>query len=201
VEVPRPTRPTDFGKPEDWLTADVLARMLDRRHVFLRGLLDDEAATRLAAELMTLEADAPLPVTMHIHSRGGALSALFTVTDTIAAMGAPVDTVCLGEAVGSAAALLAAGTGTRRAGQNARITLRLPESDVAGTADDIEREARTQSALRDQLYDLLVRVTGRSRDWLARGWDRERSLSAVEACAEGLVDELMPIGRREPGRA
>lgn len=177
---------------DDWLDADVARRLFERRQLFLRGPLDGERATRLAAEFMTLEADGDDPVTLSVSSPGGDLPALFAVTDTIEAMNVPVHTRCLGRAEGTAVVLVAAGTGRRSAAPHAQLTLRLPDEEVSGRASEITRSADAHRAQCEQLYAVLARQTGRPRDQIAGDWQRGRILSASEAAEQGLVDEVAP---------
>lgn len=188
-----PSHPDPGG---EWLDPEVTRHLRARRQLLLQGPLDAERATRLSAELMTLEAEGFDPVTLTINSPGGDLASLFAVTDTVQAMHAPVTTRCLGQARGTAVALVAAGTGTRRAGRHAQLVLELPGSQISGSADDLDRGARAETGLTDQLFELMAQATRRARDEVASDWQRGRVLSADEACQHGLVDEVdQPAGR------
>lgn len=195
--MPDPNHEPDTGR--EWTDPDVAQQLRARRHLLVQGPLDGERATRLAAELMTLEADGPDPVTMTINSPGGDLASLFAVTDTLQAMHAPVDTRCLGQGRGTAAALVAAGTGRRRAGRHAQLVLELPASQATGSAVDIDRAARTEAGLSGQLFALMTEATGRAHEDVAADWERGRVLSAEEACGAGLVDEIDQPARRDAG--
>lgn len=178
------------------LDPEVAGQLRARRQLLLQGPLDGERATRLTAELMALETDGPDPVTVTLNSPGGDLASLFSVTDTLQAMRAPVNTRCLGQARGTAAALVAAGTGTRRAGAHAQLVLQLPGAQAAGSATDLDRAARTETGLTDQLFELMAQVTGRAREEVVADWERGRVLSADEAWRAGLIDEIdEPLGR------
>jgi ATP-dependent Clp protease, protease subunit len=109
--------PWPLPAPEDAygptrLDDHIAERLFTQRQLMLHGPLDTDRATRLAAQLMTLEADGLDPITLSVNSTGGELPALFSVTDTMHAMHASVDTRCLGQARGSAVALV--GGGPRR---------------------------------------------------------------------------------------
>lgn len=190
---------------EACLEAEVTRRLFARRQLLLHGPLDTQRATRLTAELMTLEAEGVDPINVSINSTGGDLPALFAVTDVMQAMHAPVETCCIGQACGTAAALVAAGSGRRRAGPHARLVLQLPEVDVEGSAQDVDRAARAHTALTEQLFSLMVGVTGRTRDQVVRDWQRQRLLSAPEALKDGFIDEVLHTAVRghrrgqEPG--
>lgn len=184
-------QPRGQADERDWLHADVTHRLFTRRHVLLYGPLDIQSATRLAAELMTLEAEGLEPITLSVNSTGGDLVALWTAVDVMAAMHAPVHTRCLGQACGTAVALVAAGSGYRQATPNARFLLRLPETEVSGPAADIVQAADNQTTLTARLFDLLSRATQRPRVEIAHDWHHTRGLSAPEALAEGLIDEIV----------
>lgn len=196
--MPDPPRTPDTGG--DSLDPEVARHLRARRQLLLQGPLDGERATRLTAELMTLEAESLEPVTMTINSPGGDLASLFAVTDTLYAMHAPVETRCLGQARGTAAALAAAGTGKRRAGRHAQLVLELPGSQATGSPSDLDRAARAETELSDQLFDLIAHATGREPHEIAAEWQHGRVLSAEEACRAGLIDEVDgPARDADPG--
>lgn len=174
----------------EWLDPELAQQLRARRHLLLQGPLDSERATQLTAELMTLEADGLEPITVTINSPGGDLASFFGVVDTLRAMQAPVATRCLGQARGTAAALVAAGTRQRRAGRHAQLVLELPVSQTTGAAADLDRTAHAETGLADQLIDLVADLTGRRRDHVHADWHRSRVLSADEARDEGLIDEV-----------
>lgn len=175
---------------EGGLDPEVTRRLRERRQLMLNGPLDSEQATRLAAELMTLEGDGPEPVTLTVNSPGGDLPALFTVTDTLAGLRAPVGTRCLGQARGTAAALVAAGTGRRQAGRHAQLVLELPRADASGSPADLDRAARAESGLAEQLFELLARCCGRPVEDVRAEWERGRVLTADDAADAGLIDDV-----------
>lgn len=174
----------------EWMDPQVAQQLRAQRHLLLQGPLDGERATRLAAELMTLEADGVEPITVTINSPGGDLASLFAVTDTLWTMQAPVETRCLGQARGTAAALVAAGTRHRRAGRHAQLVLELPVSQATGSAVELDRTAHAETGLADQLIDLVAHVTGGNREQVELDWRQGRVLSAEQARDEGLVDEV-----------
>lgn len=186
--MPDPNPEPDPGT--EWLDPQVAQQLRAQRHLLLQGPLDDERATRLTAELMALEADGPAPVTLTVNSPGGDLASFFAVTDTLRAMQAPVTTRCLGQARGTAAALVAAGTRQRQAGRHAQLVLELPVSQATGSAADLDRAAHAETGLADQLIDFVADVTGRRRDQVEPDWRHGRVLSAEEARDEGLIDDV-----------
>lgn len=166
-------------------------RLLERRTAFLRGPLDDDGANRLAAELMTLDAESTEALTLLVNSPGGPLAGAFPVIDTIDLLRAPVATTAIGEAAGTAAAVVACGApGQRRAGPTSRFSLRLAPETLEGSASLVLDGARELTALRERLAERLARATGRPEDALVEDFERGRFLSPNEAVELGLVDEV-----------
>ncbi len=179
--VDRPTGPDPF------------ALLFAQRRVFLRGALDHETATRAAAALMTLDGEAAEPVELLVTSPGGPVEAVWAVIDVLDAMRAPVRTVALGEATGTAAAVVACGTGGRLVAPHARLGLRLPavEADGVLTAAELDDAARRHAEACAQLAARLAAATGRPFEAMAQDLDHGRSLTAAQACAVGLADEIL----------
>ena len=173
------------------LADETARRLFERRTVMLTGPLDGQAATAAAASLMALDAEGDDPVVLLVNSPGGPLDAGVAVVDVLDLLGVAVEATCIGQAVGTAAVVVACATpGRRRAAPNARLSLRLAEDRLEGPAGRLEREAAELLAARDRLVDRLVLATGRPRDEVAAATDRGPLLSAREALAAGLVDEV-----------
>jgi ATP-dependent Clp protease protease subunit len=168
----------------------IYAELLERRIVFLRDRLDHDAATLVAAQLMALDADDASPVTLVVNSGGGPTDAAVGVLDTMDLLRCPVDTSCVGRAEGTAAVVVAAGTGRRRCGPGATFRLRFADLEAAGRADRLRREVDEAAQLQRALVDRLAAITGQSRGLVARDVERGRLLTADEAVAYGLVDEV-----------
>jgi len=190
--VPLPSTPQPSApEPLDDLRSRVYDQLLARRTVLLDRALDGETAMFVAAQLMTLDAEGTEHITLIVNSPGGPLDAAATVLDTIDLVRGPVDTTCLGQASGTAAVVVAAGTGRRRVGATAQLQLRLPEVELAGTATRLGDEAAHLRRLQDAIVDRLAAATGQDRRLLARDVDRGRVLTAPDAVAYGLVDEVI----------
>jgi ATP-dependent Clp protease protease subunit len=173
------------------LAEETARRLFERRTVMLMGPLDAEVATAVAASLMALDGEGDEPVTLLVNSPGGPVDAGVAVVDVLDLLGAPVEATVIGQAVGTAAVVVACATpGRRRAAPNARLSLRLAESALEGPAGRLEQEAAGLVAVRDRLVDRLVAATGRPRDEVLEGTARGPVLSAGEARAAGLVDEV-----------
>ena len=173
------------------LAAESARRLFERRTVLLTGALDGEAVAAVAASLMALDAEGDDAVSLLVNSPGGPVDAGVAVVDVLDLLGAPVEATVLGQAIGTAAVLVACATpGRRRAAPNARLSLRLAEGSLEGPAARLEREAAELLAGRDRLVDRLVAATGRPRDEVVAATERGPLLSAGEAVAAGLVDEV-----------
>ncbi len=185
------------GLPEDDLRRRVFDRLVERRTIMVDRPLSLETATMVAAQMMTLDADAASddadPMTLLVNSVGGPVDAV-AVLDTIDLVRVPVDTSCLGQAVGTAALVVAAGTGRRRAGPGALFRLRLPEVELSGTARRLGDEVADHRRLHDSIVDRLAAATGQERRLIVRDLERGRALSAEEAVAYGLIDEIARKG-------
>jgi len=173
----------------------VYDHLLARRTIVVDRTLDGPNATYVAAQLMTLDADGDEPITLLVNCPGGPLDAAATVLDTMALVQGPVDTTCLGQATGTAAIIVAAGTGRRRAGAGARFSLRMPGVELRGPASRLGEEVAHLGRLHALVVDRLVTATGQERRLVARDVDRGRTLSAPEAVTYGLVDEIVTRSR------
>jgi ATP-dependent Clp protease protease subunit len=196
----RPARPPALvpgvGIPAPSRSTDAFNGLLARRIVFLRAPLDEQEASALAAELMTLDAVADEPVTLLVNSPGGPLPEAFTVIDVMRSMRAPVTTVALGQALGTAAAVLVLGTGGREAVPNATISLRLDaHTKLTGSAVQLQRQADHLAALRDRLAELLADASALPLELVRDDLDHGRPFDVQEALASRLIDRTR-AGRR-----
>jgi ATP-dependent Clp protease, protease subunit len=187
--VPRVPFPGEAAAPGSF-ESTIYADLLERRIVFVRDRLDHDAATLVTAQLMALDADDTSAVRLVVNSAGGPVDAVTGLLDTIDLVRCPVDTSCVGRAEGTAAVVVAAGTGRRRCGPGATFRLRLPDLEAAGPADRLRRDVESAARVQRTLVDRLAAITGQSRALVARDVDRGRLLTADEAVAYGLVDEV-----------
>ena len=165
--------------------------------MFLRDRLDHDAAMLVTAQLMMLDADdSGADVTLVVNSGGGPADAAVGVLDTMDLLRCRVDTSCVGRAEGTAAVVVAAGSGRRRCGPGATFRLRFPDIEATGPASRLRQEVESATQLHRALVDRLVAITGQSRALVARDVERGRLLTADEAVAYGLVDE---VSRRQGG--
>jgi ATP-dependent Clp protease protease subunit len=172
---------------------DVYSRLLMDRIIFLGTPINDDVANMIIAQLLFLEADNPgRDIHLYINSPGGSVSAGLAIYDTMQYLKSPVSTICMGLAASMGAFLLAAGApGKRSALPHARVMIHQPSGGTQGTAADIEIQAREILYLRTQLNGLFSKHTGRTVEQIERDMDRDNFMSAGEAKAYGLIDNVL----------
>jgi ATP-dependent Clp protease protease subunit len=172
---------------------DVFSRLLMDRIVFLGTAIDDDVANVIIPQLLFLEADNPgKDVHLYINSPGGSVTAALAIYDTMQHMTSPVATMCIGFAASAACFLLASGRpGRRSALPHARIMMHQPSGGVQGTAADIEIHAREVLFLRREINTLMARQCGQPLERIERDFDRDYYMSAEEAKAYGLIDDVV----------
>jgi len=172
---------------------DIFSRLLKERIIFIGSTIDDTVASLAIAQLLFLEAEDPeKDVYMYINSPGGYVTAGLGIYDTMQYIKPDVATICLGQAASMAAVLLAAGAKNKRAAlPHARIMIHQPWGGAQGMATDIEIQAREILTIREEINKILSYHTGQSIEKLAKDTDRNFFMSAEEAKAYGIVDEIM----------
>ncbi|HXX91886.1 MAG TPA: ATP-dependent Clp protease proteolytic subunit [Acidimicrobiales bacterium] len=172
---------------------DLYSRLLKERIIILGTPIDDTIANLVCAQLLFLEGeDLDKDIHLYINSPGGDITALFAIYDTIKFIKPEVSTFCFGQAASAAAVLLGAGArGKRFALPHARILLHQPWGGVAGQASDIELQAKEILRMRDLLNSMLASDTGQEVEKIAVDTDRDFVMTADEAVAYGLIDEVI----------
>jgi ATP-dependent Clp protease protease subunit len=172
---------------------DIYSRLLKDRIVFLGREIDDDLANVVIAQLLFLEAEDPdKDVIVYINSPGGGVTAGLSIYDTMQLLRCDVATMCTGQAASMASFLLAAGSKGKRAMlPHARVMIHQPLAGIDGQATDIEIHAREVLRARDQLNALFARHTGQPVERIAKDTDRDNFMSAEEAKAYGIVDEIL----------
>lgn len=173
---------------------DIYSRLLQNRIVFITGAIDDNVANLVIAQLLFLASQDPAKnIDLYINSPGGVVQAGLAVYDTIQLVTSPVSTYCIGLAASMGALLLTAGTkGRRYALPNCRILIHQPHVDrLGGQATDIDIQAREMLHTRDTINQILANHTGQPIEKIAHDTDRDFYMSAEEAKAYGLVDEVV----------
>jgi len=176
---------------------DIYSRLLKERIIFLGTPIDDTVSNLMIAQLLHLESEDPdKDISIYINSPGGEITGLFAIYDTMQYIKPDVSTICVGQAASAAAVLLAAGAhGKRYALPHARILIHQPHGGASGQAVDIEIQAKEIIRMRELLDELLAHHTGQTVEKVGHDTDRDFIMSAPEAAAYGLVDEV--ISNRE----
>ena len=180
-------------------TWDVYSRLLKDRIVFLGTQVNDTVANLIIAQLLFLESDDPdKEVTLYINSPGGSITAGLAIYDTRQYIRCPVATVVVGQAASMGALLLCAGqAGRRRAVPNARVMIHQPLGGFQGQQSDIEIHAREILDVRRRVNEIMAHHTGQPVDKVKSDTERDRYLSAEEAKAYGLIDQVIaPVNPR-----
>ncbi|HEU4584735.1 MAG TPA: ATP-dependent Clp protease proteolytic subunit [Gemmatimonadaceae bacterium] len=174
-------------------TYDIFSRLLMDRIVFLGTPIDDDVANIIIAQLLFLEAENPeRDVHLYINSPGGSVSAGLAIYDTMQFMNAPVNTICVGFAASMGCFLLAGGRkGRRSALPHARIMQHQPSGGIQGAAADVELQAKEIMYQRQQVNALMAMHTGRPVEQIERDFDRDYYMSAEEAKAYGIIDNIV----------
>ena len=172
---------------------DIFSRLLKERIIFLPSYIEDDMANLVIAQLLFLEAeDADKDVYLYINSPGGSVTAGLAIYDTMQYIKPAVATICMGQAASAAAVLLAAGAkGKRFALPHCRVLIHQPHGGASGQASDIEIQAKEISRMRKLLNEILAEKTGQDFDKVTRDTDRDYIMSAEEAKAYGIVDEVI----------
>ncbi len=172
---------------------DIYSRLLKERIVFLGGPISDGLANVIIAQLLYLEhEDAKKDIKLYINSPGGSVTAGMAIYDAMQYVKPDVSTVCIGMAASMAAVLLASGKkGKRIALPNSEILLHQVMGGVEGQASEIEITAKQILKLKDKLNHIIAKHTGQTFVKIEKDTDRDYYLSAEEAKAYGIVDEIV----------
>ena len=171
---------------------DIYSRLLKDRIIFVTDQIEDHMANLIIAQLLFLESEDPeRDIYLYVNSPGGVVTSGLAIYDTMQYLKAPVNTVCIGQAASMAAVLLAAGAkGKRYALPNARIMIHQGSGGFRGNTPDVIIQVKELETLVDRLSEILARHTGQQVDKIKRDSERDRFMSAQEAKAYGLIDEV-----------
>lgn len=172
---------------------DIYSRLLKERVIFLVGPINDNVANLVVAQLLFLESENPdKDIHLYINSPGGSISAGMAIYDTMQFIKPDVSTLCIGIAASMGAFLLQAGAKDKRfVLPNSTVMIHQPLGGFQGQATDIEIHAKYILSLRERLYILMAKHTGRSVEEVARDSERDKFLTAAEAVEYGLVDKVL----------
>lgn len=211
----RPIRPGDFSsgslRPQNIVPMvvetsargerayDIYSLLLKERIVFLGTPINDQVANSIVAQLLYLDREDPdRDISVYIHSPGGSIYAGLAIFDTMNLIRSDVSTIAVGVTASMGTVLLAAGAkGKRYALPNATIHMHQALGGGSGQAADVEIQVRELLRNNDKIRQILSDATGQTMDRIKQDTDRDIYLTAEEAKAYGLVDELLskPEGR------
>jgi ATP-dependent Clp protease protease subunit len=172
---------------------DIYSRLLKERVVFLVGEVEDNVANLIIAQLLFLESENPdKDIHLYINSPGGTVSAGLAIYDTMQFVKPDVSTMCVGQAASMGALLLAGGAkGKRYCLPHSRVMIHQPLGGFSGQATDVDIHAREILKARERLNVILARHTGQPLEKIQRDTERDHFLSADEAKAYGLIDDVL----------
>ena len=175
---------------------DIYSRLLVDRIVFLGTPVDDMVANVIIAQLLFLEAEDPdKEINLYINSPGGMVTAGLSVYDTMQYIRCPITTICMGMAMSFGAVLLTAGSkGKRFALPHSRIMIHQPlisGGGISGQATEIEIEAKEIIDTKKRLNEIIAKHSGQTVQKVTNDSERNFYLSAEEAKAYGLIDEVI----------
>jgi ATP-dependent Clp protease protease subunit len=181
----------------DW--SQVLAqRLFEQRVVVLHGSLDDVTATRVSAELMTLDAEGDTAVALRIDSADGSLALALTLMDVIELLGVPVHALCMGQVGGPAVGVLSV-CSHRSSMPSTRFSLREPTTEMLARAREVEQWAELRVDERRRFTERVAAAVGRPVASVAESFSSGAFMSAQEALDFGLLDEICrPKGQIHP---
>ncbi|MCJ8326579.1 MAG: ATP-dependent Clp endopeptidase proteolytic subunit ClpP [Campylobacterales bacterium] len=172
---------------------DIFSRLLKDRIIMLSGEVNDSVASTIVAQLLFLEAEDPeKDIYLYINSPGGVITSGMAIYDTMNYIKANVSTICIGQAASMGAFLLSAGEkGKRYSLPHARIMIHQPSGGAQGQSTDIQIQAAEIQRMKDELNGIISEQTGQDVTKVAADTERDYFMSADEACAYGLVDEVI----------
>lgn len=180
-------------RPLNVASMDVFSRLMMDRIIFMGEAVNDYVANIVTAQLLFLEStDRVRDIQMYINSPGGSVYAGLGIYDTMQFIGPDVATICTGMAASMGAVLLCAGEkGKRTALKHSRIMLHQPSGAIGGQASDIQVTAKEIRKIKHELYEIIANHSGQPIEKVAADCDRDYWMTADEAKAYGVVDEVL----------
>ena len=172
---------------------DIYSRLLKERIIFLADEVNDQTASLVVAQLLFLESEDPnKDIQLYINSPGGSVTAGMAIYDTMNYIKCDVSTICIGMAASMGAFLLSSGAkGKRLALPNAEVMIHQPSGGAIGQATEIQIVAENILKTKKKLNEILAANTGQSVEKIAEDTERDNFMSAEEAKAYGLIDEIV----------
>mgnify|MGYP001284638009 CR=1 FL=1 len=176
---------------------DIYSRLLKERIIFLTGVVEDNVASLICAQLLFLESENPnKDISLYINSSGGAVTSGLAIYDTMQYIKPDITTVCIGQAASMGSLLLAAGSKNKRyALPHSRIMVHQPSGGVEGQASDIQIHANEILTIRKKLNEIYEQHTGQNIKKIEEYLDRDSFMGPEEAKNFGLIDKI--VDKRE----
>lgn len=176
---------------------DIYSRLLKERIIFLTGVVEDNVASVICAQLLFLESENPnKDISFYINSSGGGVTSGMAIYDTMQYIKPDIITVCIGQAASMGSLLLAAGSKNKRyALPHSRIMVHQPSGGVEGQASDIQIHANEILTIRRNLNEIYVNHTGQNIKKIEEYLDRDSFMGPEEAKNFGLIDKI--VNKRE----
>ena len=176
---------------------DIYSRLLKERIIFLTGVIEDNVASLICAQLLFLESENPnKDISFYINSSGGAVTSGLAIYDTMQYIKPDITTVCIGQAASMGSLLLTAGSKNKRyALPHSRIMVHQPSGGVQGQASDIQIHANEILTIRKKLNEIYVLHTGQNIKKIEEYLDRDSFMGPEEAKDFGLIDKI--VNKRE----
>ena len=172
---------------------DIFSRLLNDRIIFLSEEVNDATASLVVAQLLYLEAQDPdKDIQFYINSPGGSVTAGMAIYDTMRYIKCDVATICVGMAASMGAFLLSAGTkGKRMALPNAEIMIHQPSAGTQGQITDMAIHLKRLQVIKERMNKIMAENTGRTIEEVTAACERDNFMSAEEALAFGLIDQVI----------
>ena len=179
---------------------DIYSRLLKERIIFIGSPIDDNVASLTVAQLLFLESEDPTKdINIYINSPGGSVTSGMAIYDTMQFVRPDISTICVGMAASMAQVLLCAGAaGKRFALPNSRIMMHQPLGGTQGQATDIEIYTKEMLRIREMLYAIISKHTGKDTKTILKDADRDNYMSAKQAVDYGIVDKILERRSLEP---
>ena len=176
---------------------DIYSRLLKERIIFLTGVIEDNVASLICAQVLFLESENPnKDISFYINSSGGAVTSGLAIYDTMQYIKPDITTVCIGQAASMGSLLLTAGSKNKRyALPHSRIMVHQPSGGVQGQASDIQIHANEILTIRKKLNEIYVLHTGQNIKKIEEYLDRDSFMGPDEAKDFGLIDKI--VNKRE----
>ena len=172
---------------------DIYSRLLRERIIFVTGVVEDNMASVIVAQLLFLESENPKKeIALYINSPGGVVTSGLSIYDTMQFIKPDVSTLCIGQAASMGAFLLASGAKEKRfCLPNSRVMIHQPSGGFQGQSSDIEIHAKEIMYLRGRLNDILASHTGKTAEEIDRDTERDNFMSAEQSVAYGMIDKVI----------